>query len=409
MKLLNNKTSILFLNIYGGGFLPGGTEIFLKNLLKEIRENDKKSKFFLATFNKKNNIYSKYVNIIDDSYLTRFLENYTVLKFQYSYPILGFITFLWGIVWLYRTANKILAKEEVNLIYSNGGILSATVAYLLFRKKGIKYLLHFHGLFGFTELFNNKKFLIKNYLLKKLARSFFLNSKGIIANSNDVADDISGIKELNLRSTVINCFTDTKLFRPLGQIECRNKLHLPSDCFIIVSSNRLESDKRIDFLINIAESMRNNNIKFLFIGDGHLRTRVMRLSQKYKNIIWKPQVDNKMLPYYLNAADITWGVCSLSYLSLTAIESLACGKPIMASEIPVSNDLTFAKYVDPETIPPEIGYLLKEEVKSALKLLNYLKNNRKILKQKEKYCLNHYSKIYGQNNIKRLKQIIYNN
>ena len=36
MKTKYNKKNILFLNIYGGGLMPGGTEVYLRNLIQRL-------------------------------------------------------------------------------------------------------------------------------------------------------------------------------------------------------------------------------------------------------------------------------------------------------------------------------------------------------------------------------------
>lgn len=388
--------------------MPGGTEVYLRNLIKELRQKDNQSQLFIATFNKKNNLYSKYGARVEDSIMTRFLENYRVLRFQNSIPLVGFVTFLWGIYWLYRTSLKIIKKNHIDLIYANGGNLSAIVAYLLYRKTGIKYLIHFHGLFDFTKLLNKNTLSIKSIIFRTITRAFLTNAHTLIANSNDVANDIHNIKDMHLHPVIVNCFVDTDVFYPQDQSACRKKLRLPKKNFIIVSTNRLEEDKRIHFLIKIAQLLQNKNIKIIFIGDGPLRKDVEDLSMNNRNVVYYPPMNNIYLPQYLNAADIVWGACSLSYLSLTLIEALACGKPIMASNIPVSHDITHGKTVYPKTIPLTIGFLIKENVKTVLLFLNQLDKNRGILNQKKGNCLRFYHQMYGRTNIERVMAIIYN-
>lgn len=407
MKL--KSKNILFLELYGGGFVIGGTEVYLKNLLKELSKRKKRSRFFLACFNKKNNIYSQYVDFAEDSILTRFLESWSILKIQYKYPFFGFISYLWGLFWLYHIAQKILKKNPINLVYSNGGQLTAIVAYLLHKSFGVRYLLHLHGIFNFSELINNSGFSFRRLLFKNITRNFLLNADTIIANSREVAEDVEGVKNLGRKVTVVKCFVDEDVFYPRNKLECRKKLSLNPEDFIIISTNRLERDKRIHFILKTVANLDNKNVKVIFIGDGPLRNKVQRFSERDKRIIYHPPMDNNKLPFYLNAADIAWGSCSINYISLTLIEALACGVPIMASDVPISLDINYGKKVDPKTIPSSIGFLVKENTKYVARLINTLANNREILERKREVCLRFYQQEYGEENIKKILKIVNNN
>ena len=391
--------NILFLDIYGGGFMPGGTEVYLKNLLKELNKIHSQRNFFVATFNKINNVYDPYVNRVEDSFFSRFLEDYKILKIQLSNSIFAAFSFILGIICLYKTARSIIKNNKIDLVYSNGGHLTAIVAYLLNKKYHQPYILHFHGTFGFSR---------QNFFSQGLTLRILKKACSIIANSKDCADDIEKINNFNRQCDIVKCFVDAKIFRPLDKNACRKQLKLNPDDFIVVSTNRFEHDKKVDLIAKTIFTLPYSKVKLILIGDGPLSNYLHQLAEKDKRIVCLPPMDNELLPVYLNAADIVWGSCSVYYLTLTIIEALACAVPIMASIIPSPLDAHLGNKVDPATLPDEIGFLLKENKKYLTRFFSHLIKNKRMLEKKKVSCLKFYQKEYGRSNIVNVMKIIYN-
>jgi len=398
---------ILFLQIYGGGEITGGTEVYLKNLLKELSKISSKNNYFVTTFNKNDSIFSPYARV-EDSNFTRFLENWKTVTLSYKFPLLGFFNYLWGIYWLYKISCKIIAQEKIDLIYSNGGNLTAIVAFLLYKKYKVPYILHFHGLFNFQKQLNANTFSWRSLLFKKITKNSFLQATRLIANSKEVADDINSIEGIDKKAEVINCFTDTDVFFPQNQQDCRKKLKLHYDQFIFLSSNRLDRNKGIDSLMQAIPLVKNNNITFIFIGDGELKTQIVNLAKHDKRIKYFPPINNETLSTYNGAADIVWGAASTHYIGLSIIEALACGRPIMALKTPLPADNDYQSLVDPNTIPSSVGYLVDANPLSFVKLLEQLIEHRDILETKTENCLKFYHQQYGSKNINKIMKILYN-
>jgi len=388
------KKKILFLNIYGGKFC-GGTEIYLKNLLKEIKKRGKREKIYIACFNKKESIYAGYADEIIDTRWTRFLENEKVIGFYYRFFLAGFLSFLWGGFWLYQVAEKIVKKNRIDLIYANGGRLSAMVAYFLAKKFRIKYILHFHGFFGFSDKSG----------VGKLTQDFLNNADKVIANSEDVARDIEGVKGFNKKCIIVKCFVDKELFYPRDKRKCREKLSYSLNDFIVVSYNRFEKDKRIDFLIESVKRFQNEKLRVIFIGEGSLKNEIIELSKNDRRVKYFPFKKNEELSNFINAADVCWGAASVNYLSLSAVESLACGVPVLVSEKAVPIDAGWGRKVDKKTVG-KAGFIVKEDYDYMEKLLDRLIKERKKLEKKKRTCLEFYEKEYGEENIKKVLSLV---
>ena len=154
--------------------------------------------------------------------------------------------------------------------------------------------------------------------------------------------------------------TDTNRFKRLDRIECRKELGLPLDAFIIISVGYLNKRKGQDRVLSAVNKIGDKNIKLLFIG-GYLGVDDLVLESD--QILYKGTVDNKELPKYYNAADVfclptlAEGCCN------AVIEALACGLPIVSSNLPFNWDVldqSNSIMVDPNNV---------EEISEAIKRL----------------------------------------
>jgi len=399
--------NILFLQIYGGGGISGGTEVYLKNLLKELSRKHPNDTFHVATFNKKNSIFATYGKVYD-SFFTRFLENWNVLTLGYRFSFLGFFQYLWGFFWLYRISSDIIEKKKIDFVYSNGGSLTALVAYFLFKKYNVPYILHFHGLFNFKNTLNATTFSLQALFTRKSTKLALQHASHIVGNSDEVVADINSVSDIKKRARVVHCFVDTDIFYPNNKKSARNKLKLNQNDFIFLSPNRLDKDKGIDFLLTVIPILKNQDIKIIFIGNGPLEGSVIKLSKKNPKVMYISQIRNELLPEYIAAADIVWGAASLHYIGLSIIEALACERPIMALNTPSPPDNEFDTLVDPRTIPDDVGYLVEKNPESCARLIDTLSNQRELLEKKSQSCIDFYNREYGITHFEKIEKIIYN-
>lgn len=396
---------VLFLQIYAGGGILGGTEIYLKNLLGIIKERNSNLKIYLAVFNKVNNIFSTVASEVTDSRFTRVLDSWASLRAQYRFRLLGIVSFLWGLAWMYWSARRLILNHKVSGIYANGGHLTSLVAYLLFREFGIKYVVHLHGVFNFEEFLAESNKSLGSLFLGGITRLMLDNAEEVIANSKDVALDMQKVLKPSSHCSIVHCFVDRRIFTPQDKIVARRKLGLPKDELIIFSGNRLDTGKKIPFLCEMVKRS-GRNIKCVIVGDGQLRAEIEELAKSDERFIYLPKVENEKLPVYINAADLVWGVCSVYYISLTLIESLACGVPVMASENPSPVDVDWGRKVARETLSKEAGFLVEEDAVKAAKLLMRLVENRGMLTKMSPGCVNFYEQAYGGKNINRVMKIL---
>ena len=205
--------------------------------------------------------------------------------------------------------------------------------------------------------------------------------------------------------TVIPAGVDTRLFHPRERAEVRRQLGLPHlDTPILLFVGRIERLKGIDTLLEsvavVSRSCTGRNLKVLIVGGGGQtadeNAGLRRVVQLHRDLNLEEQVEfvgskpQEMLPLYYAAADITVMPSHYESFGLVAVESMASGTPVIASNV---GGLSFT-VKDGET-----GYLVPEENHFALaeKVHTLLKNPEQRLLMGEQAVL--HARQYSWGNI----------
>lgn len=132
-----------------------------------------------------------------------------------------------------------------------------------------------------------------------------------------------------------NC-VDTSIFRPLDKTNCRSKLGLGEDDFIIAFVGGFNHRKGPDRLAQAISLIKEPTIKVMFIGKpfpGY------PLCFNCPGIVYKGPVGHDDLPFYLNAADVfvlptlKEGCCN------AIVEALSVGLPVISSNGAFNDDI----------------------------------------------------------------------
>ena len=120
--------------------------------------------------------------------------------------------------------------------------------------------------------------------------------------------------------------------------------------------------------------------------------------------------NNELLPLYINTANLGWGVSDTNYLSISTIEALACGVPVILPNrqyIGMGKERFMTK-VNKMTLPPQTGFLIDDDSKKVAGKLLELENNRKILMGMKRECQNFVKEYYGYDNAEKVYKRLYN-
>jgi len=281
---------------------------------------------------------------------------------------------------------KVLLHKESNVayIYGVGGPFSIFPSIILskvFRKKCFG---HIHADFQFKKRLSR---LIYRILFNKLDKIF--------VNSKDVQIDLLEIGVDKRKVVVIDNWVDKQIFKLKDKKTCRQVLNLPENKKILLFVGRLSPEKGINEVLDCIDFFKNDKrFFFVIIGDGPLKNVVEKRIQKNNNVIFLGPKKNFELVNYFNAADLLlWGSIDTHYVSITIMEALHCGLPVIAP-ITTTQDgkIGVEKYkVRPETLPSEVGVLFEGNVESLINAIDEFFSKKFIREEIKKYALKKYS------------------
>ncbi len=197
---------------------------------------------------------------------------------------------------------------------------------------------------------------------------------------------------------VVNNGANTDLFKPIDQEQVKKELGLESSKKYICFVGHLAAWQGVEFLIYASPLIleKHPEVRFLVVGDGVMKNKLLKitselwLSDKFIFTGWVPY---ESVPLYINAADICVAPfikrrnAKIGLSALKTYEYLACGKPIVASNIPGVKDLIEFSgggiLVNPEN---------PEELATAIVKLISNESTRVILGEKgRKYVIENHS------------------
>jgi len=142
------------------------------------------------------------------------------------------------------------------------------------------------------------------------------------------------------RIGVVPCGVNLETFRPINKRAARRELGL-ADGQIILFVGRIEPLKGLDQLLRaMAYLTRANGLKLVVIGgDEHSQLEVERLENLAHRLHIGGLVDflglvkQERMPYFYSAADVCVVPSYYESFGLVALESLACGTPVVANDV----------------------------------------------------------------------------
>ena len=133
---------------------------------------------------------------------------------------------------------------------------------------------------------------------------------------------------------------DTEIFRKLDKNKVREELKIDINEKVLLYFGRLDNNpKRIMLLPYIIKELseRYDNIKCIVIGNGEDREalidKINIMGLKDKFIIKSKLCHGDELVKYVNSADVSLILSNFEGICMSALESLACGVPVVATDV----------------------------------------------------------------------------
>jgi D-inositol-3-phosphate glycosyltransferase len=142
------------------------------------------------------------------------------------------------------------------------------------------------------------------------------------------------------RISVVACGVNLEHFRIIGKARARHYLGFDNDK-IILFVGRIDPLKGVDNLIKALPFLRHiPKLRLVIIGGGEHSQREIEQLQKLahdlevgNSIAFLGLIKHEQLPYFYNAADACVVPSYYESFGLVALESLACGTPVVATDV----------------------------------------------------------------------------
>ena len=188
---------------------------------------------------------------------------------------------------------------------------------------------------------------IKEFIFKKSIRA----PHKIIAVTSGIKNFLHDEYSINNdKIVVINNGANTEQFKPMDSNESRNKLELDSTKYYVCFVGNLAPWQGLENLIQAAPFILKAcaNTRFLIVGDGIMKKECMNLAENIGlsyRFIFTGSVLHEHIPLYINASDVCVAPFTktrnekIGLSPLKLYEYMACGKPVVASNIKGVGDL----------------------------------------------------------------------
>lgn len=192
--------------------------------------------------------------------------------------------------------------------------------------------------------------------LHKPSRDFSVEAfrnytSGVIAVSSKNKDEAAklGLIEPS-KCKVFPNGTDLSVFHPKDRRECRERLGLPQDKFIISCVGFICERKGQNRLLEAVRKLNDENVNLLFLGKEAI---LESFALEGEEILFKGAVENKEIPTFLCASDVFCLPTRAEGCCNAVIEALACGLPVISSNLPFNWDVldeSNSIMVDPDNV-----------------------------------------------------------
>jgi D-inositol-3-phosphate glycosyltransferase len=175
----------------------------------------------------------------------------------------------------------------------------------------------------------------------------------IVATSPQERDDLRTLVSQLGQIEIVPCGTDIGNFRPISKAEARKQLGISTKEKVVLYVGRFDKRKGIETLVRATGELRAkleqgeeidpHNLKLLIVGgsdpneaDGAERRRIETIVTDLaltENAEFVGMVGHDRLPLYYTAADVCVIPSHYEPFGLVAIEAMACGTPVVASDV----------------------------------------------------------------------------
>lgn len=240
------------------------------------------------------------------------------------------------------------ATKHQNVIIHLHGVFNYTSFLVSLLFKNVLIIVQQHGdkssLQGFHENLKENKVKAAVYFLLYLLKQEWFFERMALKNvdyffvlNEDARTYLSGIVGPE-KVEKLSMGVDFDLFKKMDKTKARENLALEANKKYVLFVGAFVRLKGLDYLLQAFPMVlrEHPDSVLLLVGDGYYKNNLEMLAKKLgieNRVIFFPWVENRKLPLYYNAADVTV-LSSLSEgLPVTGIEALACETPFVGTKV----------------------------------------------------------------------------
>jgi glycosyltransferase involved in cell wall biosynthesis len=212
--------------------------------------------------------------------------------------------------------------------------------YLLSKLKKIRYVVTYHNDVRVENRLNNAIILHEKTIMRKI----LLNARKVCFHSMDFASHSSIHRLVDDHPGAIEIIpngVDTGRFTPGLSADEVKKAHELKEMQVILFVGSLDKAhyfKGVDVLLNSFAGIRSKNYRLVLVGEGDMKPDYISRARELgvlDQTVFAGRVPENDLPYYYAAADlVVLPSVAIESFGMVLIEAMACGKPVIASDIP---------------------------------------------------------------------------
>ncbi len=237
--------------------------------------------------------------------------------------------------------------DEINpdIVHSHTPVIMGTWALYLAKMNKIPIVSTFHTLF-------TDKAIIKAYATEmaanfwqkyswKYARFYYRKCNAVMVPSMAIRKLLSS-KHINDTYLVPNGIDTSRFNTKADGKAVRKSLLKGNKEQIVLCVGRLSTEKKLEVLIRAAQLLKNESIRFVFVGTGPAMSSYMKMVERLgltDKITFTGFVSDRELPMYYAACDIFCMPSTFETQGIVALEAMAAGKPVVAADSLALRDL----------------------------------------------------------------------
>lgn len=268
---------------------------------------------------------------------------------------------------VYKQLNKIISDNKYDIIHCHtpmGGALTRLAA-INSLKNGTKVIYTAHGFHFF------KGAPTLNWLLYYPAEKLLSKYTNVLITVNKEDYEIAHSFNAGKVEYIPGIGIDIKKFDGvnINIADKRRELGLPYDAFVLLSIGELNKNKNHEIIIRALAQMKDDNIYYIICGQGELKEYLIKLSyelgieNQIKLLGYRSDIDN-----ICKISDLYVFPSYREGLSLSLMESMASGLPVVCSKIRGNIDLIDDK---------KGGFLVNpDDINGFCEAILKMKNNR---------------------------------